>query len=151
MSTSTDGTSWSPITRIPIDPVTSGVDHFLPGLGVDRRTSGSTAHLALTYYYYPVTRCGSSCQLEIGYTISLDGGKTWTAGKNLAGPMSLSWLPDSQNGLMVGDYFAVDFSNGKPFGVVAVANSPVNGLFDEAMYTRKVSLLVSPGEATFGT
>jgi len=149
LSTSTDGTSWSSVTRIPIDPVSSGVDHFLPGLGVDRATSGSTAHIALTYYYYPVNRCGSSCQLEIGFTISQDGGKTWTAGRNFAGPMDLSWLPDSQNGLMVGDYFAVDYSNGKPFGVVAVAHSPTGGLFDEAMYTRKVSLLVSPQEPTF--
>src|SRR5262245_112400 len=33
LSTSTDGVSWSQPTRIPIDPVSSTVDHFIPGLG----------------------------------------------------------------------------------------------------------------------
>ena len=46
MSTSTNGTTWSAVTRIPSDSVGSGVDHFTPGLGVDKSTSGSTAHLA---------------------------------------------------------------------------------------------------------
>ena len=30
-SSSADGTTWSAVTRIPIDATTSGVDHFLPG------------------------------------------------------------------------------------------------------------------------
>src|SRR6476659_3885724 len=30
-STSTQGTAWSAAARVPIDPVTSGVDHFIPG------------------------------------------------------------------------------------------------------------------------
>src|SRR5205085_1820288 len=46
MSTSTDGRTWSPVVRIPVDPVGSGVDHFIPGLGVNRNTAGQTAHLA---------------------------------------------------------------------------------------------------------
>ena len=75
MSTSTNGTKWSAVTRIPIDPTKSTVDHFLPGLGVDRATSGKTAHLAMTYYYYPVSQCDNSCKLEVGFTVSQDGGK----------------------------------------------------------------------------
>ena len=39
----------------------------------------------------------------------------------LAGPMQLRWLPNSQNGLMVGDYIATAFTNGVPHGVFAVA------------------------------
>src|SRR6266487_639193 len=39
-STSTDGVSWSPVSRVPIDATTSSVDHFIPGLGVDPTTSG---------------------------------------------------------------------------------------------------------------
>jgi hypothetical protein len=31
-STSIDGVDWSDVTRIPIDDVASGVDHFIPGL-----------------------------------------------------------------------------------------------------------------------
>jgi hypothetical protein len=53
MSTSTNGATWSAVTRIPSDPVGSGVDHFIPGLAVDKSTSGSTAHLVLDFYYYP--------------------------------------------------------------------------------------------------
>jgi hypothetical protein len=151
LSTSTNGTTWTAPSRIPIDPLTSTVDHFLPGLGVDRSTSGKAAHLALTYYYYPVASCGNSCQLEVGFTISLDGGKTWTAGKHLAGPMDLSWLAPSQNGQMVGDYFAVDYANGKPFGVFAVAHAPSGGLLHEAMYTTKTALSASADEPVFSS
>jgi hypothetical protein len=38
------------VTRIPIDPVSSSVDHFIPGLGVDPTTFGGCAKLALAYY-----------------------------------------------------------------------------------------------------
>ena len=41
MSTSTDGQTWTAPARIPIDPTTSTVDHFIPGIGVDHTTSGS--------------------------------------------------------------------------------------------------------------
>src|SRR5204863_7627877 len=52
-STSTDGVTWTDAKRVPIDPLTSGADHFIPGIAVDRRTSGAGAHVALTYYFYP--------------------------------------------------------------------------------------------------
>jgi hypothetical protein len=67
MSTSGDGIHWSPVQLIPIDPLGSGIDHIVPGLGVDNHTSGKNTHLALTYYYH-TTNCGSisalvSCSL----------------------------------------------------------------------------------------
>ncbi len=73
LTTSTNGTTWTKIARIPIDPITSTVDHFIPGIGVDRATSGKTAHLAVTYYYYPVASCNNSCQLYVGFTTSQNG------------------------------------------------------------------------------
>ncbi len=151
MSTSTNGTKWSAVSRIPIDPVKSTVDHFIPGLGVDRSTSGKTAHMALTYYYYPVAQCNNSCKLEVGYTTSQDGGKTWTAGKNIAGPMELSWIAPSDNGLMVGDYMGVDFSNGKAFGVFAVAKAPNGSTLNEGMYTTNAALEEISGELHFSS
>src|SRR5205823_5326974 len=42
MSTSSNGTAWSPVVRIPIDDTTSAVDHFIPGLAVDKATAGSS-------------------------------------------------------------------------------------------------------------
>jgi hypothetical protein len=135
-STSTDGTHWSAVTRIPIDKVTSVIDHFIPGIGIDPATSGTTAHVAVTYYYYPQTNCSvSTCKLNVAYITSHNGGSTWNTPVKLAGPMSLSWLPNSQNGLMVGDYIATAFSNGTPHGVYAVAKSKVGAAFNEAMYT----------------
>src|SRR5262249_31637211 len=55
LSTSTDGTTWTKPARIPIDSITSTVDHFVPGLAVDPAKSGSTGHLTLIYYYYLVS------------------------------------------------------------------------------------------------
>jgi hypothetical protein len=49
--------------------------------------------------------------------------------------MQLSWLPNSQNGLMVGDYIATAFSNGTPYGVFAVASAKSGTKFDEPMFT----------------
>jgi hypothetical protein len=151
MSTSTDGNSWTSPARIPIDPVTSTVDHFIPGIGVDPKTSGATAHLTMVYYYYPVSNCNSNCQLDVGFTTSQDGGNTWTAGAPLAGPMQLSWLPISDLGPMVADYIAVSFSNGNPFGVFAVAKAPSGSLLNEAMYTTKQPLLAADDAPRFSS
>jgi hypothetical protein len=136
-STSTDGIHWSAVTRVPIDATTSTVDHFIPGIGIDPATSGATAHVAIHYYFYQQTSCTqSTCKLFVGYISSHNGGKTWNAPVKLTtGPMQLTWLPNSQNGLMVGDYIATVFSNGIPHGVFAVAAAKSGSTFNEAMYT----------------
>jgi hypothetical protein len=150
--TSTNGTKWTKPARIPIDGLSSTVDHFIPGLGVDRATSGKTAHLAATYYYYPKADCDdSTCQIHLGFTTSQDGGKTWTAGKNLAGPMKISWLPASQNGPMLADYLSSSYVNGNAFGVFMVAKAPSGGLFNQAAYTTKNPLEASADEPRFSS
>jgi len=71
MITSTNGTKWTSPARIPIDPLSSTVDHFIPGLAVDRATSGTTAHLTTTYYFYPQASCNSfTCRVHLGFTTS---------------------------------------------------------------------------------
>jgi BNR repeat-like domain len=135
MSTSTDGLSWSGPTRIPIDAANSTVDHFIPGLAVDKATSGGTAHLGLTYYFYPTAACtAATCQLSVGFISSSDGGTTWGSPIQLAGPMSLSWLAETSQGRMVGDYISTSFTGGLARGVFALANPPAGSVFDEAMY-----------------
>jgi len=152
MSKSSNGTKWSAVARIPMVPVSSAVDLFIPGLGVDPATSGNSAHLALTTYAYADTNCSfSTCKLYVGFTVSGNGGKTWTAGKVLAGPMSLSWLPNTFSGYMVADYLGTSFVNGNPFGVFAVAKPPSGGKFDQGMYTTKQPLIVSPNEPTYSS
>jgi hypothetical protein len=136
LSTSTDGKKWSKLTRIPLDPRGSGVDHFIPGLAVDRSTSGSSAHLVVTFYYYSVANCTTAtCQLNVGYATSADGGATWTATQQLAGPMTLTWLPNTSQGFMVGDYISTSFSGAPAYPAIAVANAPSGSTFDEATYT----------------
>jgi hypothetical protein len=126
MSTSTDGAVWSMATRIPIDATTSTVDHFIPGLGVDRTTSGSTARLGLTYYFYPDTNCtASTCQLFVGFVSSRNGGSTWSAVTTLAGPMTLDGLAASGLGKMVGDYISTSFAGGTAHPLYIVS-SPID-------------------------
>lgn len=136
MSTSTDGLTWSPIARIPIDPITSTVDHFIPGLGVDVATSGATAHLGLTYYFYPNSSCTvATCQLEVGFISSTNGGATWSIPVTLAGPMSLSWIAASDDGPMVGDYVSTSFAGGTAHSFFVVATAPTGSVFNEALFT----------------
>ena len=135
-STSSDGVTWTQVMRIPIDDVSSTVDHFIPGIGIDPATSGASAHVALHYYYYPQSNCDvSTCQLFVGYISSSNGGTAWNNPSAMTGAMLLSWLPNSQNGLMVGDYIATAFTNGVPHGIFAVAQENSGSTFNEAMYT----------------
>jgi hypothetical protein len=129
---------------------TSTVDHFLPGIGIDPATSGSTAHMTIVYYYYPTASCtASTCNLDVGYVTSTNGGATWTPGKKIAGPMKLAWLPVSDNGPMVADYIGMSYVNGNPFGVFANALAPTGSTLAEAMYTTKTALPAPGSEPTF--
>ena len=144
LSTSTDGKHWSKLTRLPLDARGSGVDHFIPGLAVDRSTSGSSARLALTYYYYPVSNCTTAtCELNVGHSTSADGGASWTSGSQIAGPMTLTWFPNTSQGYMPGDYISTSFSGGPAFPAISVANAPSGSVLDDAIYTVSGGLSVS--------
>jgi len=148
LSTSTDGLAWTAPARIPIDATSSTADHFIPGLAVDKSTSGSTAHLGLTFYFYPETACtAATCQLNVGFISSTDGGATWGAATQLQGPMTLSWLANTSQGRMVGDYISTSFAGGLAHGVFAAANPPVGTVFDEAMYTPATGLAAAVAAA----
>ncbi len=110
---SADGVNWTLPKRIPAAPVGSGTDFLIPGLGVDRSTSGSSAHLGLVYYYFPTINCTpSTCQLNVGFISSTNGGKSWSAAEQLAGPMTLTWLPLTTQGYMVADYLSTSIVPG---------------------------------------
>lgn len=148
MSTSSGGTNWTQPARIPIDAVTSTADHFIPGLGIDPTTGASTAHLGLTYYYYPQANCTpATCALYAGFISSADGGNTWSAATPVAGPMALSWLPSTDSGQMVGDYVATSFAGGNAYGFFAVAKAKSGSTFDEAIYTTQTGFNVAAAEA----
>jgi hypothetical protein len=135
-STSSDGVNWSAVARVPIDQTSSVADYFIPGIGIDPATSGASAHVGVHYYYYSQTNCTvTTCQLYVGFIASVNGGSTWNTPVPLAGPMQLGWLPNSQNGLMVGDYIATAFVSGVPHGVFAVAAANSGTTFNEATFT----------------
>jgi hypothetical protein len=152
LSTSDDGLTWTTPQRIPLDPIGSKVDHFLPGIGVDPVSSGNEARLALTYYYVPESTdyntIESNCTLEtcglfVGYVSSTDGGQTWSEPKVLAGRMQLSWLAQTDTGRMVGDYISTSVPNGGALALpaFAVALPPdEDGTLHEAIYTARVGI-----------
>jgi hypothetical protein len=124
---SADGIHWTLPKRIPTAPVGSGADYLIPGLAVDRSTSGSSAHLGLTYYYFPNANCTpSTCRLNVGFISSTNGGASWSSAQQLAGPMDLTWLPLTSQGFMVGDYISTSIVPGaqEAVPVFAVATAP---------------------------
>ena len=133
ISTSADGgLTWAAPVRVPIAPVTSSVDVFIPGLAADPAQPG---HLALVYAYYATTCRSGACTLGIGFTTSPDGGATWTAPRRLhAQPFSTNWLPRAEGGRMVGDYFSTSFAGDRVVPVFALATSPLKGRFREAIF-----------------
>jgi hypothetical protein len=159
VSTSDDGVSWSPVRRIPLDPIASNVDHFVPGIDVDPFSAGSDARLALTYYFLKPADCthshdpAASCELYVGFVSSTDGGQTWSVPEVLAGPMRLNWLARTKDqGAMVGDYISTSVLNDDGEAVAlpafAVASPPQDGTLHEAIFTAR--LKISGGEVPVG-
>ncbi len=122
------GTSWSSVARIPADAVGSNVDHFIPGLAVNKGTSGSTAQLGVTYYYYPTSNCGTSCTMDVGYISSTNGGSSWSAKTAVAGPFNVTRVANTSQGRMVGDYISTSFgSDNLAHSVFMTASAPTSG------------------------
>jgi hypothetical protein len=118
------GTSWSAVTRIPIDNVNSGRDHFIPGLAVNKATSGASAQLGLTYYFYPK----GSTQLSVGFTSSANGGSTWSTPQVITSGMASTWAATTSQGRMVGDYISTSYgSDNLAHGIFGAANTPTTG------------------------
>jgi hypothetical protein len=148
-SRSSNGLDWTDPARVPIDAVTSGADHFIPGLAVDPSTSGNGADLALTYYFYPDATCAGGCRLQAGYISSPNGGATWGAPIELTGAMSLADIAQTSQGPMVGDYISTSISGGSATTVIAVGRPHTGNVFDEAMYAPTSKLpIASAAEAT---
>jgi hypothetical protein len=118
------GTSWSSASRVPIDATNSGIDHFIPGLAVNKSTSGASAQLGLTYYFFP----SGSTQLSVGFISSNNAGSTWTAAQTVASGMPTTWTATTSQGRMVGDYISTSYgSDNVAHGVFATASTPTSG------------------------
>lgn len=118
------GTSWSAVSRIPIDGTNSGVDHFIPGLAANQATMGGTAQLGLTYYFYPA----GSAQLSVGFITSTNAGSTWSTPQTLATGMPTTWVATTSQGRMVGDYISTSYgADNQAHGIFATAATPTSG------------------------
>jgi hypothetical protein len=123
-STNSTGTAWTAVTRVPIDATTSGIDHFIPGLAVNKATSGASAQLGLTYYFYPK----GSTQLSVGFISSANAGGTWSSPQTIISGMSSTWAATTSQGRMVGDYISTSYgSDNLARGVFGAANTPTTG------------------------
>jgi hypothetical protein len=123
-SLNASGTSWSTATRIPIDATGSRIDHFIPGLAVNKATSGAAAQLGLTYYYYPA----GTTQLSVGFISSANAGSTWSSAQSVATGMSPTFAASTSQGRMVGDYISSSYgSDNLAHGVFGSALTPTSG------------------------
>ncbi len=136
-SSSTNGTTWSAVTRVPIDAVTSGIDHFTPGFGIKPGTSGSTAEFAVTYNFLQAANCSSSCELGVGIVTSTNGGATWGPARTLSKNMNPTWLPSTTSGQMAGDYLTVSFPSAEARVVFAEAKANVGSALNVPMETNQ--------------
>jgi hypothetical protein len=132
VSTSTDGATWTPPTRVGVVPASSSASMFIAGLAADPLQPG---RLGLVYAYYLAGSCARACLLGIGFTMSQDGGRTWSANRQLhAQPMQMAWLPQAEGGRMIGDYFSTSFVGGRVVPVFALATSPLKTRFREGIF-----------------
>jgi Neuraminidase (sialidase) len=127
LSTSTDGMTWTAPTR-----VTSGANAFIPGLAADPSHPG---RLAVVYAHYYGTCTRAPCLLGMSVVQSRDAGKTWNAAQRLdAQPFSTNWVPRTESGRMVGDYFSTSYAGSRVVPVFALATSPLSGRFRQAIF-----------------
>src|SRR4051794_12923977 len=118
------GTSWSSVARVPTDNTNSGIDHFIPGLAVDKATSGAAARLGLTYYFYP----SGSTRLSVGFVSSGNAGSTWSTPQTVMSGMPSTWVATTSQGRMVGDYISTSYgTDNLAHGVFATATAPTSG------------------------
>lgn len=142
LTTTTDGLTWTPLQRIPLDAVGSGVEHITASLAVDSATPSNSAHLAVTYYYWANagTCSASTCQIYVGIATSTDGGTTWGQRQALAGPTTATWWANTESGYMTGDYIDTAIAFNRAVTVVPVATAPTGTTLHQAMYAGSVDV-----------
>ncbi|MGE5377524.1 MAG: sialidase family protein [Bacteroidota bacterium] len=123
-STNATGTTWSAVTRAPIDGTNSGIDHFIPGMAVNKATSGATAQVGITYYYYN----SGSTALNVGFISSNNGGTTWSTPTTVSTGATSVWAATTSQGRMVGDYISTSYgSDNLAHGVFATVTAGSTG------------------------
>jgi hemolysin type calcium-binding protein len=127
LSKSLDGLTWTAPVAVPTGSTAKNPDFWVPGLGVDVTTAGSTARLALAFHSSPFN-CGyfAACAgVDVGLVTSSDGGRTWGTPQRLnVQTMRADWLANTGIGRMTGDYISTSFVGGQPVPVFSLAAEP---------------------------
>jgi hypothetical protein len=127
LSTSTDGATWSPPTRVP----GAGFDSFVPGIAADPAKTGRIA--IDTYVRNSGTCSAATCTFGVSVTESKDAGAHWSKPQRLdAASPRYTWLA-SAGGRFVGDYVGAAFAGGRFVPVFAFATKPQSGHLREFM------------------
>jgi hypothetical protein len=129
LAKSSNLSTWT-ISKIPVTLGSGAQDYVIPGIAVDKTTSGGSAHLVVTFYYQSATcNSTSNCVLNVGSVSSTNGGSSWGAATTLTSSgMQQGWLATTSQGFMVGDYISTSFGGaGTAFGVFANATASTGG------------------------
>jgi hypothetical protein len=119
LTSSADGTTWTPLKRVP----GAGFDSFVPGIAADPTTPGRMS--IVTYVRNSKNCSASTCSVGVSVTSSRDGGATWTKAQRLDGVSPrYSWLA-SAGGQFLGDYVGATYAAGRFVPVFALASKPV--------------------------
>jgi hypothetical protein len=141
-TSSEDGVLWEEKRRIQISGEGPEVDHLTLGLAVD--PSDAVGHLAITYYFLVDGDCdANSCQLNVGFVHSANGGASWSDRTVLNDrPMKLPWLSRTPLGAFVGDYISTSFVGAEStVSVFPLAEgAPVSGLFSQHAWAALVGV-----------
>jgi len=120
LTTSTDGSTWTPLKRVP----GTGFDSFVPGIAAHPSIPG---RIALVTYVRTAGDCSNAlCEIGIAVVTSRDGGATWTKPQRLdAVSPRYGWLANAGQ-QFVGDYVGATFAGGRFVPVFALASSPLS-------------------------
>jgi hypothetical protein len=136
-SSSADGIAWTAPAAIPVGPASATTSYFVPGLGVDAATAGSSTRLALVYYSIAARTCGSivCAGIDAWLVTSADTGATWTKPQRLdTRTITPGWLARSDEGAFLGDYLSTAWVAGRPVPVFGLAATPGNGKLRQAIF-----------------
>ena len=153
-ASSADGTTWTAPARVPIEPMTSTIDHVTPVLAVDP-ASGT---VGIKYDEIPNMPCGAAsqptCQVEAAFVSTTDGGAHW-ADRSTVGPAALGYqLPNTPQGFMPGNYEGLTYVGGVAIALFRIAAPRSGSTYDVSMNAALVSPAPPPssdGAAAAGT
>lgn len=135
LTTSRDGVTWTQPRRVPLGPVETAVDRFVPALAVDPSARGRGGVAVVAYSAAQPHGCAACQTVDALLARSSDGGTTWRAPVRLnAESIPLGWVADTGLGRMLADYVSVSWVGGRPVPVLSLATEPVGGELRQSIY-----------------